>query len=68
MKTSHSDSSAHSERALLGLIYFRMIFWPHTEGLSAEDFGLDSHRVIFALMATMFEAHRPADLVHHSPS
>ncbi len=63
MQTSHSDALAQTERALLGSVLFSKSVWPLTDGLSAEDFSLDSHRRIFAHIAAMFEDHRSVDLV-----
>jgi|HubBroStandDraft_3_1064219.scaffolds.fasta_scaffold112855_3 hypothetical protein len=63
MPTCHSDALAQTERALLGSVLFSKSLWPLTDGLSAEDFSLDSHRRIFARIAAMFEDQRPVDLV-----
>jgi hypothetical protein len=63
MQTSHSDALAQTERALLGSVLFSKSVWPLTDGLSAEDFSLDSHRRIFARIAAMFEDLRSVDLV-----
>ena len=63
MKTSGFESSAHSERAVLGSLVLQNDLWPQIGGLRSEDFCLDSHRVIFACMTAMLEDQRPADLV-----
>jgi hypothetical protein len=63
MPTYHSDALAQTERALLGSVLFSKSLWPLTDGLSAEDFSLDSHRRIFGHIAAMFEDQRPVDLV-----
>src|SRR5438128_852793 len=63
MTISHSDAMAGTERALLGSVLLSNCLWSQTDGLSVEDFCLDSHRRIFAGMAVMFESQRPVDAV-----
>jgi hypothetical protein len=63
MPTSHSDLVTQTERALLGSILLSNDLWPRTDSLSADSFGLDTHRRVFAKMAAMFEDQCPVDLV-----
>jgi hypothetical protein len=63
MPMSHSDLVTQTEKALLGSILLSNDLWPGTDGLSADSFGLDSHRRIFVKMAAMFEDQCPVDLV-----
>jgi DNA repair protein RadA/Sms len=59
---SISGATCQVEQALLGSILFRNSLWPQTEGLTVEDFSLDSHRRIYGRMAAMFEDQHPVDL------
>jgi hypothetical protein len=63
MPTSHSDAVEHAERALLGALLETNSLWPETSAISVDDFSLDSHRKVYACMATMFEDQRPVDLI-----
>jgi DnaB-like helicase N terminal domain/AAA domain len=59
---SLADAVHQTERALLGSILQENSLWPQTD-LAAEDFGLSAHRIIYRLMAEMFEDGRPVDIV-----
>jgi len=63
MTTSLSDALHQTERALLGSILLDCSLWAQAEGLTAEDFHLDSHRRIYGRMAAMFEDQRAVDVV-----
>src|SRR5215471_17010961 len=62
MTTSLSDAVQQTERALLGSILEQNSLWAQTDGLSVEDFSLDSHRRIYSRMACMFEEQQPVDI------
>jgi replicative DNA helicase len=56
--------SIKSEKAILGAILLdNSAYLEAVEGLSSEDFALDSHRRIFARMVTLMETGRPVDII-----
>jgi DnaB-like helicase N terminal domain/AAA domain len=61
MQTYLCDAIEQTERALLGSVLLDNSLWPQTEGVSADDFSLDSHRLIYRCMAAMAEDQRPID-------
>jgi hypothetical protein len=63
MPTSRSDVAVQMEKAVLGTVLFQNSLWSRTEQLSLHDFGLQTHRMIFARMAAMLEDQRPVDLI-----
>ena len=63
MTTSLSDPVIQSEAALLGSVILDNSQWPHTAGISVDDFSISSHRIIFGQMAAMFQDQRPVDSV-----
>jgi len=64
MTTSHSDAVLQIERALLGSVLLENSAWKHVDGLSVEDFSLDSHRRIYGRIAAMFADQIPVDIVN----
>jgi hypothetical protein len=61
--TCQQSDAVGSERALLGAILLGIPLLPVTEGLSSNDFALDSHRSIFATMVSMSKNGQIVDLV-----
>lgn len=56
-------ASEDSERSILGAILLDNNCYGQTEGLTAEDFSLSSHKRIWGTMTAMFEDKFPVDII-----
>jgi replicative DNA helicase len=59
LQTSHFDKDA--EQALLGSFLTDLQLFPEIDNISADDFSLSAHRVIYRAMAAMNEDNKPTE-------
>lgn len=63
-ETQTLPANVEAEKSVLGAILLdNESYLEASEGLSAEDFSLDSHRRIYARMVHLLESDRPVDMI-----